>query len=134
MKKKNVSSKIRNAIFIQTRDSHLDDTDYFNPNHPNENDFYRRTIVIDSNSDDELVVVPMTTHRGSSPKGTTSNYVYVFDRYGNKIKLPSDFFKLRGGKGLNKHDVNEIKKELFKNSDQATRNRYLVHKHIKKRK
>ena len=35
--------------------------------------------------------------------------------YGNKIKLPSDFFKLRGGKGLNKHDVNEIKKELFKN-------------------
>ena len=80
------------------------------------------------------MLVPLTTHNGHAPKWTLSSYVYVFDRYGNKIKLPSDFFKLRGGKGLSKHEVNKIKKELFRNGDNASRNRNLVHVHIKKRK
>ena len=132
-KNKNISSKYRNGTIIMTRDQHLDKTDYFSPGHSNPKDFYRMTMVVDSNKNDELVLVPFTTHRGNSPRGTISDYVYVKDSYGNFIKLPSDYFKLRRGKKVASYKVNKNKKRLFKTSENASRNRDLVRIEIKKR-
>lgn len=133
-KNKNVSRIIKNGTKIQTRDSFLDKTNYYSPGHSNPNDFYRTTIVVDSNRNDELVLVPLTTHNKRSPKGSFGDYIYVFDNDGNPIKLPSEKFKVRSGRSLTKKQVNEIKKKLFKNGVNASRNIYLVRKHIKHRK
>ena len=62
------------------------------------------------------------------------DYVYVQDSYGNKIILPSEYFKLRRGKTISKSEVNLFKNRLFKTGENALRNRKLVRKHIKKRK
>jgi len=131
---KNLSRKYKNGSIVVTRDEHLDDTTYHSPGHPNPKDFYRLTIVVDSNKNDELVLVPLTTHNGKSSKGTTSDYVYIKDSYGNKIKLPSEYFKFRKGKGLKSKEVNLIKLKLFASGATASRNRYMVHHHIKRRK
>lgn len=133
-KNKNVSKRYRNGSIVVTRDQYLDKTDYCSPGHENPNDYYRLTVIVDSNNKDHLVLVPLTTHKGSSSKGTTSDYVYVKDSFGNKIKLPSEYFKYRNGKSLSSYEVNLIKKRLFNTGATASRNKYMVHKHIKKRK
>ena len=133
-KRKNVSSTYKNGSIVVTRDEHLDKTAYHSPGHSNPKDFYRLTLIIDSNRNDELVLVPLTNHNGKSSKGTTSDYIYIFDNFGNSIKLPSSKFKFRKGKSLTDLEINLIKKRLFNTGINALRNRYLVHKHIKKRK
>ena len=133
-KRKNVSLKYKNGIFVQTRDEYLDKTNYVSPGHENKNDFYRRTVIVDSNINDELVLVPYTTHQGKSPKETISDYAYDQDRFGNKITLPSQYFKIRGGKMLSMKEVVIIKKNIFKTGPLAHKNRFIVHKHIKNRK
>lgn len=130
---KNVSKLYKNGIKVQTRDNYLDKTNYYSPGHSNPKDLYRSTIVVDSNRNNELVLVPLTTHNKRVPRGSISDYIYVFDSNGNPIKLPSDKFKIRKGKSLSAKEVNVIKKKLFKTGVNASRNRYLVSKHIKKR-
>lgn len=133
-KRKNISSRYSNGTFIQTRDEYLDKTNYFSPGHENKNDFYRTVVIVDSNRDDELAIVPLTTHNRTRPKGTLSDYVYTKDSFGNFIKLPSHFFKLRRGKTMLERDLIKNKIYLFKKGPRASINRELVHKYIKKRK
>ena len=133
-KRKNVSTNYKNGTIVVTRDQYLDKTTYYSPGHSNPKDFYRMTLIVDSNKDNELVLVPFTTHRGKTKKGSVGDYVYVEDSYGNKIILPSEYFKLRRGKTISKYEVNLFKKRLFKTGENALRNRELVRKHIKKRK
>ena len=129
--RKNVSLIYQNASIIVTRDEYLDKTSYFSPGHSNPKDFYRLTLIVDSNRNDELVLVPLTTHKGNSPKGSVSDFVYVKDSYGNKIKLPSNYFKFRKGKKFSSYEVNAIKRKLFKTGSNVSLNKHLVHKHIK---
>ena len=130
---KNVSSKYRNGTRVQTRDEYLENTKYFSDGHPNHKDLYRGTYIIDSNKNDELVLVPLTTHRGRSPKGTTSEYIRVFDNKGNPIKIDGIRFVALNRRSISKQEVNKRKKEIFKESKRGNFNKYLVHRYIKKR-
>ena len=57
-KNKNVSKRYRNGSIVVTRDQYLDKTDYCSPGHENPNDYYRLTVIVDSNNKDHLVLVP----------------------------------------------------------------------------
>lgn len=130
---KNVSKTIKNGTRIQTRDEYLGKTDYSSPGHENKRDLYRGAYVVDSNKNDELVLVKLTTHNGKSPKGTISEYVKVFDKNGNPIKIDNLHFVVKNKKSLSKHETTELKKKIFKTSSRANKNRSIVRKHIKKR-
>ena len=78
-KNKNISLNFPNGTRVQTRDEFLDKTDYFSPGHSNPKDLYRKTYIIDSNSDDELVLVKETTHGGKTKKRyRCSVYLYLW--------------------------------------------------------
>lgn len=139
-RRKNVSANIPNGTIIQTRDAHLHQTSasrdnpYSDPHHPNPNDYYRTTIVVDSNKDDELALVKKTTHGGKSPRGTYSDYVEVLDSNNNPIKIGEHFKVKRRQQRISKSEVSKIRKKVFKTSHHASTNRYLVHKFVKKRR
>lgn len=62
-KRKNVSQKIPNGRTLQTRDEHFEgQKNYRKPGYENKGD-YRRVVVIDSNRDDELAVIKLTTSK-----------------------------------------------------------------------
>lgn len=138
MTRRNKSSRYSDGTIIQTRDEHLHrrgtskDVPYTDSSHPNPRDFYRTTIVVDSNRDDELALVKRTTNGKKSEKGTVSNYIEILDSNNNPIKIGAHF-KARK-KRIPKEKISEIRKDVFKTSPQSKKNRYLVHKYLKKRK
>ena len=134
MKKKNKSKIYKDGVRVQTRDEFLDDTTYFSPGHPNKNDLYRPTIIVASNSEDELVLSPLTTHLGKNKKGTISDYIYVSDNEGKPIVIDGIRFVVRKGKGISKEILDQYLKHLYKDGPRSKINRYLVRVYIKKRK
>ena len=80
---KNISKKYPVGTRVQTRDNYLEKTNYFDSRHPNPKDLYRGTYVVDSNSNDELVLVKLTTKRNNKSKGNVSEYIRLFDFNGN---------------------------------------------------
>ena len=131
---KNISKKYPIGTRVQTRDNYLDKTNYFDKKHSNPKDLYRGTYVVDSNSNDELALVKLTTNQGKSSKGNTSEYIKLFDCNGNPIKIDNVRFKLSIKRNLNKKDSSKLKKKVFKDSHNASLNRRMVHKYLKKRK
>lgn len=92
---KNKSKTIKNGTRIQTIDEYIDKSGYVSPGHPNKNDLYRGTYVVDTNKDNELAIIELTTHGGKSPKGTTGDYVKVFDCNGKPIKVDDVRFVIK---------------------------------------
>lgn len=135
---KNKSTRIPNGTIVQTRDEHFHRhgasryTPYSNPNHPNPNDYYRTTIVVDTNKDDELALVKKTTCGGRYPRNTYGDHVEVLDYQNEPIKHGNHFKVTR--RRISKEEVNEIRKRVFKSGPKALLNRKLVHKHVKKRR
>lgn len=132
-KKKNRSAIYKDGMRVQTRDEYLDRTEYYSPGHPNKNDLYRGTYIVDSNSNDELVLVKMTTHRGKSPKGTVSEFINVYDNKGNPIKIDKLHFRIAKRGNLDGKSVGKLKKKIFQESKRSLTNRKLVHEKVKKR-
>lgn len=134
---KNKSQKYPNGTIVQTRDEFLQRrgssrrTPYSDANHPNPRDYYRTTVVVDSNRKNELALVKKTTHSGRSPKGTYSERIEVRNFKNKPIKIGS-YFKV-SRKRLSKKETSDLRKRVFKTGSFATMNRHLVHTKIKKR-
>lgn len=134
MSKKNKSTIYKDGTRIQTRDNNLFGSTYFDFRHPNPNDLYRKTYVVDSNKNDELVLVKETTHRRRTGPVLDSRFIYYKDNLGNPIKVDGKRFKVRKSRSLNKLDTINLKIQVFKTNRNSKRNRREVHKNVKKRK
>lgn len=129
-KRKNVSQKILNGRTVQTRDEFLSRgnlAENIKPDHPKKNDLYRRTVVVDSNKKNELVLTVLTTHgRHKLPeydngKNKYNAYVEVTDNNGKRIKLDGVRFKINSHDyDISKEDLVKIKKHCF-NSDETVK-------------
>lgn len=138
MSRRNKSSKYPDGTIVQTRDEHLHrhgssrHAPYSDSRHPNPRDYYRTTVVVDSNRDDELALVKKTTHGGKSPRGTYSEHVEVLDHANNPIKN-GRYFKVTRRR-ISKENVNALRKQIFKSGPKAQLNQQLVHKYVKRRR
>jgi len=136
-KRKNVSQRVPNGRTMQTRDEFLESgKNYKKPGYESKG-FYREVIVIDSNRENELVVVKGST-KGKPIDGLNKTkfkpFVETKDNEGKPIKIGIKFIENKPQRDLNQHQVNQIKKELFKNASKGLirQNKYKVKK-IKKR-
>ena len=125
LKRKNVSQNIPNGRTLQTRDEYLKSGSGKNEiklDHPNKRDLYRRVGVIDSNRDNELVVVKLTT-KGKhdllnymNGKSKYKAFVEIEDSEGKRIKIDNvRFYENSPKRDLTKEEVTQIKKDCFKN-------------------
>lgn len=134
-KRKNVSQKIPNGRTLQTRDEHFEgQKNYRKPGYENKGD-YRRVVVVDSNRDDELAVIKLTTSKKgqrleSYQKGKSHYrpYVETKDEKGNPIKVGENFKINKSSKDVPAKEISKMKKEAFKTARQAPKNRKRVRK------
>lgn len=121
-KNKNISKTIPNGRTVQTRDEFIAGGKNTKSNHPNKNDLFRKTVVLDSNRAGDLVLVKLTTKgRHALPnyqkgKSTYNAYVVIQDDKGNSIRIDGVKFKEnKSSKDVSKKDVNKIKKDCLTN-------------------
>lgn len=135
-KKKNISSKIPNGRIIHTRDKDLHGGSGYEK--PNTKGSYRMGVVVDSNSDDELAIVKLTTSPKGIPlpeyrngKSKYRNYILTLDKDCNPIKITPIEERQQGkprfeeGKPQNdmsKKDVNKIKKDCLNDKKHGNEN------------
>ena len=92
-KRKNVSSKVPNGRTIQTRDEYFFGASNYQKKGYENRKLYRRAVVVDSNSRDELAVVKLHGNKGkildSYQKGKSGYkpYIETQDNYGNPMFL-----------------------------------------------
>ena len=132
-KNKNRSGIYRDGMRVQTRDNYLYGSNYYDLRHPRSSDLYRKTYIIDSNKNNELVLVKETTHRGRVRPTIDSRYIYYKDDLGNPIKIDNNKFKIKRNRSLSKVDTINLKKQVFRNNRNSRRNRRDVHIFVKKR-
>ena len=138
-KRKNVSQNILPGRTIQTRDEFFEGAkDYLKPGYENKG-YYRKGLVVDSNRDDELVIVKLHKPDQSlsipGSKSTFKPYVEVKDDDGNPIKIGKKFVLNSNtpSKTISKHGVAEVKKVVFGTSRNSNKNRELA-RQVKGRK
>ena len=122
-KRKNVSQKIPNGRTLQTRDEFFEGAgDYRKPGYENKG-LYRKVIVIDSNRFDDLVVVKGST-KGLKIQGEKKTrfkpIVETKDNKGKPIRIGKKFKENNSRKDLSRQQINQIKKEVYKNSHNLT--------------
>jgi hypothetical protein len=141
---KNVSKRYPNGRTLKTSDIHL----------PHNNETTgdlkenRHVIVIDSNSNDELAVVKLTTQNqpntsplpsykmGNNKKSYYGHFVETKDNDDNAIKVDGVKFEENLWKyDLNKNEVGQIKDKVLKHTRQSSENKKKIKilKGIKKR-
>ena len=139
MSNKNKSNKIKEGAVLRTRDEFLLGGKDTKTNHPNKRDLYRAAVVTETNKNDELGIVKLTTKDGRKLSGKTNYrpFIHIFDDEGRYIKSGAKFVVQKNQK-FSKHHVAEIKKSLYKDNSTSNKlrrtNRDLVHKYLKKRK
>lgn len=125
-KRKNVSQKIPNGRTLQTRDEFLGSysgSKNIKPQHPKQSDLYRRVAVIDSNRNDEVVIVKLTTkgqHKLKNyldGKSTYKAFIEIHDNDGKPIKIDGvKFLENKPKRDISSKDVNQIKKDCLTNA------------------
>ena len=123
---KNVSKKIPNGTIIHTRDEYFfGSKNYRKPGYKNKGN-YRKVSVVDSNRNDDLAVVKLTTRGKSLPgeKSTYKPFVETLDDDGKPIRIGSKFIS-RGAR-ISAQAVSVIKKDSFKDSKTRKVNRRKV--------
>lgn len=130
-KRKNVSQNVPNGRTLQTRDEYLgeENKNYKKPGYENKG-LYRKITVVDSNRNDELVVIKLTTSdKGIQIEGYKTGkskfrpYIIVEDDSGNPIKIkPGKFKENPPGADVPKNEINKMKKEAFKMCKQRGEN------------
>ena len=139
MRNKNKSNKIKEGTVLRTRDEFILGGIDTKTNHPNKRDLYRAAVVTETNKNDELGIVKLTTKDGRKLSGKTNYkpFIHIFDDEGRYIKSGKKFVVQKKQK-LSRHDVNEIKKSLYKDKstsrDLRRTNGDLIHNFLKKRK
>ena len=122
-KNRNVSQTISNGTILHTRDEYLFGAkDYRKPGYEKKGN-YRKVGVVDSNKNDDLAVIKLTTKGKSLPgeKSTYKPFVETLDDDGKPIRIGSKFIS-RGAK-LSKEAVSIMKKDSFKDSNTRRTNR-----------
>lgn len=126
-KRKNISLKVRNGTILHTRDEYIyGSANYRKRGYENKGN-YRKVVVVDSNSRDQLAVVKLYSNSGKALPGTKSRYkpfVEVRDDDGKRIKVGSKF--IRGGQKLSKYHISLIKNDCFRTSSEKKKNRRKV--------
>ena len=132
---KNVSKNIPNGRTMQTRDEFFYGAqDYRKPGYEDKG-LYRGAVVVDSNRDDELALIVLTTTGEDIVGRQKSKYrpfIETLDDDGNPIKIGKKFKENKPKKDLSPKAVAEIKKLTFKNAGNATENKTKV-RDMKKR-
>lgn len=147
-KNKNISKNVPNGRLLHTSDKYF----YGSKGFSKGKGLYRMAAVVDSNLNDELAIVKLTTSdKGKQlpnyQKGKSGyrNYIHTLDCDGNPIKLtPKDESYIRSGKprfeedkkrskDLSLHDVNKIKIDCINDPKTGGSNRNKL-KRLKGRK
>lgn len=127
---KNVSQKVPNGRTLQTRDEYFyGDSKYRKPGYRDKG-MYRKVVVLDSNRNDELVVIKLTTSKKGTRlpdyqkgKSRYRPFVRTKDDAGKAIKIGKRFKENPSRADVSKKDVAKIKKDVFKDCKNAKRNR-----------
>lgn len=125
-KNKNVSSIVENGTRLQTRDDYLKG----GKNTKNKNNLYRPVFVVDSNANDDLVVVKGThsskgdllenyDHPNAKKKTRVRPFLYGEDDKGNPIRIGPKFQPHH--KKISKKEANKIKKKALKEAPKKIR-------------
>lgn len=146
-KNKNISEKIPNGRIIRTRDKDLQGGNGFEKE--GSKGLYRGVVVVDSNSDDELAVVKLTTSSKGIPlpeyrngKSKYRKYILTLDKDNNPIKItPAEnkgtnkprFEEDKPKNDMSKRLVNKIKRDCIEDKNAGKENRKRLHT-MKKRK
>ena len=72
MRNKNKSNKIKEGTVLRTRDEFILGGIDTKTNHPNKRDLYRAAVVTETNKNDELGIVKLTTKDGRKLSGKTN--------------------------------------------------------------
>jgi len=137
--KKNVSKKIKNGTTLQTRDEYVGESNYIKPSYKNNKSLYRKVVVVDSNRDDDLAIVVLTTkgkHKLRNYKSGKSSYKPFVETMSHNQPIRNDSKKFVANKiqhSLSKEDTSMIRKHVFSGTKQAGINRQKVRK-LKNRK
>lgn len=130
-KNKNISKNIPNGRTLQTRDEYFSGAaTYRKPGYEKKGN-YRKVAVVDSNRNDELAVVKLTTSkRGKSILGEKKSkyrpFVETKDEKGMPIKVGKKFIENPPHKDLSPRGVCQIKKDTFHDNRNALQNRKKV--------
>ena len=115
-KRKNVSQKYRNGLILQTRDEYFEGKGNFRKQGYENKGNYRKAVVVDSNRDNELAVVKLTTKRGIKldEKSRYRPFIETRDNEDKAIKVSNKFIPTK--KTIEKSKVNEIKINSLKHT------------------
>lgn len=115
-KRKNVSQKYRNGLILQTRDEYFEGEGNFRKQGYENKGNYRKAVVVDSNRDNELAVVKLTTKRGIklNDKSNYRPFIETRDNEDKAIKVSNKFMATK--KAIEKRKVDAIKINSLKNS------------------
>ena len=135
-KRKNISEKTPNGRIIRTRDKDLQGGNDYEKE--GSKGLYRGAVVVDSNSDDELAIVKLTTSSKGIPlpeyKNGKSKYrKYILTPAENKGTSKPRFEADKPKNDMPKKLVNKIKKDCIEDKITGNENRKRLHK-LKKRK
>ena len=122
-KTKNKSRTIQEGTIVRTRDSNFLNGRDTKESHPNNKDFYRGAIVVETTIDDKLGVVK-TTSKGTIKIDETTSikpFLEIFDREGRYIRINARFVLDKGNKLFSKEKVNMIKRSLYKSRKTSKR-------------
>ena len=122
-KRKNVSQKIRNGTTLQTRDEYLESGKSYKKPGYEKKGLYRKIVVVDSNREDELAIVKLTTkgkHKISNSKSTYKPIIETTDNKSKPIKVGAKF-KVNKHTKIDNAEVNKIKKNCLVKSSKKTR-------------
>lgn len=124
-RRKNISQTIENGQIVHTKDQHFfGNAEYRKPGYQGKGN-YRKAVVVDSNRNDDLALVKLTT----SPKGIPLSdgkakfraYIETRDEHGRPIRINGLFIPSK--QRVSKADVVKIKKETVSNPYTGARNR-----------
>ena len=115
-KRKNVSQKYRNGLILQTRDEYFEGEGNFRKQGYENKGNYRKAVVVDSNRDNELAVVKLTTKRGIKldEKSRYRPFIETRDNEDKAIKVSNKFIPTK--KTIEKSTVNAIKINSLKHT------------------
>lgn len=126
-KRKNVSQTVLNGRTLQTRDEFLESgKNYIKPGYEKKG-LYRKVVVVDSNRNDELAVIKLTTkgkHKLPSYQKGKSSYNAFIETKDNKnmpIKVGIKFRLNNRSNDIAKSDINNMKKNSLIKASRNTK-------------
>ena len=129
---KNISKKVHNGQIVHTKDSYLYGSNGYNK--PGKKGNYRMAVVVDSNKDDELALVKLTTsNKGKSlpnyktGKSKYKNYIYTKDNENQAIKISRKFI-VKNNDIMDPKTANNIKRDCINDKKRGYFNNKLLKK------